>query len=62
MTNKETYSSRFYTAKEVAIMLDISVTSAYRIIKDLNDDLKEDGYIVISGRIGKSYLESKIRM
>jgi len=51
---------RFYNAKDVAEMLEVSETTAYRIIKQLNDQLKSDGYIVIPGRISVTYFESKV--
>lgn len=53
---------RFYTAQDVSKMLGISETSSYRLIKRLNDELKAEGYIIVPGRIGQSYFESKIKM
>ncbi len=54
--------NRFYTAKEIADLLTVSTTTAYRIIKQLNDELKEQGYIIVPGKIGRNYFESKIVM
>ncbi len=51
--------SSFYKAKEVSKILDISVTQSYRIIKKLNQELEEKGYIVIAGRIPKKYFQEK---
>lgn len=53
---------RFYTIKDVSIMLGISESSAQRIIKKLNKELEQEGYIVIAGKIGRDYFESKIMM
>ncbi|MBM7562525.1 transcriptional regulator [Fusibacter tunisiensis] len=58
-TNK---SICFYNAKDVSDILGISLTSAYRIIKNLNDNLKKDGYIIVPGRISKKYFETKVMM
>ena len=53
-------TNRFFTAKEVATILQISPVSAYRLIKKLNEELKNQGKITISGRISKRYFEEKI--
>lgn len=53
---------RYYTAPEVAEFLGVSLTSAYRIIKQLNDNLKAEGFIVVPGKIGKSYFHKKVAM
>lgn len=61
LMNKEMNKlKRFYNAKDVAEMLEVSETTAYRIIKQLNDQLKNDGYIIIPGRISINYFESKV--
>lgn len=56
MTNQ----SRIYiTAPEMADMLGISVGHAYKIIRSLNQELKNDGYIVIAGKIPKDYFKKR---
>ena len=45
----------YLTAPEVAESLRISVAFAYKIMRDLNAELKQKGYIVISGRVNKQY-------
>lgn len=47
----------YYTAQEVADMLGISRGHAYRIVKKLNEELSEKGFIIIAGKIPKKYLE-----
>lgn len=49
----------FYTAEDIAKILNISKPTAYRIIKGLNVELREKGFIVISGRVPKKYFEEK---
>jgi transcriptional antiterminator len=51
---------RFLGAKEVQEILKVSETSAYRIIKKLNDELESKGYLVIAGKISKKYFEEKV--
>lgn len=52
-------NSRFYTAKEVSEMLDISQSKAYQLIKNLNTELDEKGYITIAGKVPKAYFNEK---
>ncbi len=54
--------SKFLNAEQVAEILGISITSAYRIIRRLNDELKQKGFITVSGRISKTYFESKVAL
>ncbi len=49
----------FYTAMEVSEMLGVSKGCAYRVIRRLNDELREKGYIVIAGKIPKQYFRDK---
>lgn len=53
---------RFLRAEDVAIMLGVSTVTGYRIIKQLNDQLKEQGYIVVAGKISKRYFNEKVYM
>ena len=48
-----------YTALEVQDMLGVSRGHAYKVVKVLNEQLKEQGFIVIAGRIPKKYFEEK---
>ena len=41
----------FITAKELAVMLNISTGHAYKVIHRLNDELTQKGYLTFSGRI-----------
>lgn len=52
--------SLFMKAEELQELLGISRSESYRIIKKLNDDLKEKGFIVLSGRVSRKYLEEMI--
>ena len=46
---------RFLRAEDVAKELDISTAYAYKVIRQLNDELKEKGYLTISGRVNRDY-------
>ena len=43
------------TAQDVVDMLGVSKGHAYKIIRQLNKELEDNGYIVVSGKIPKAY-------
>ena len=47
----------YYTAAEVAEMVGVGRTSAYAIIKKLNQELAKAGYLVVDGKLPKEYFE-----
>lgn len=49
----------FITAAEMAEILGISKPYAYKIIKQMNEDLEANGFITISGKASKKYFEEK---
>ena len=51
-------ASRFLmTAEDVAEELGISKPYAYRIIKDMNEELKKKGYLIINGKVSRKFFE-----
>lgn len=53
-------SKRFLNVNDVADYLDISVPTAYKIIRRLNDELNKMGYLTASGRVSKIFFEQKV--
>ena len=51
-------SKQFMTAEEVADILGYSVGQAYKIIRELNTELK--GYIIRNGRIPRKYFYERV--
>ena len=51
--------NNFMRADDVARELGISRSHAYKIMQKLNAELKEKGYLTISGRINRKYLTEK---
>lgn len=49
----------FITAQELAEMLGISKPYAYKLIKQMNDELRDKGFITISGKVSRRYFEEK---
>lgn len=51
--------SQFIDAKEIASTMDVSISKAYEIIRRLNSELKEMGYLVVRGKVSKAYFQEK---
>ena len=49
----------FLRVDEVAEILGISKSYAYKIVQKLNAELKEQGFITITGRVNKQYFLEK---
>ena len=47
---------KMLNAKQVAELLDISVSYAYKVIDQLNKELAKAGYLTISGKVDSLYL------
>ncbi len=45
----------FMSVDEVAQTLGVSKSYAYKIVHQLNAELKAEGYLTISGRVNKQY-------
>lgn len=54
-----TQSKIYITASELAESLGISMGQAYKIIRNLNNELAKDGYITVAGKCPRRYLEEK---
>ena len=52
-------SNTFMKVDEVAETLGIFKSYAYKIVQKLNAELKEKGYLTISGRVNKQYFMEK---
>lgn len=53
-------TTSFMSVDEVAKELGISKSYAYKIVHKLNDELKQKGYMTISGRINRNYFKEKL--
>ena len=49
----------FLRVEEVAQELGISKSHAYKVIHKLNEELKEKGYLTISGRVNRNFFMEK---
>lgn len=51
----------FVTAGEVAQELGVSISKpfAYKLVRQMNEELEEKGFITIAGRVSRKYYEEK---
>ena len=52
-------NQNFMRVEEVAQELGISKSHAYKVIHKLNEELKEKGYLTISGRVNRNFFMEK---
>lgn len=50
----------FMRADDVARELGVSKSYAYKLIQRLNAELREEGYLTISGRVSRRYFTEKL--
>lgn len=48
-------NKKFLKAEDISEMLGVSRSKAYQIIKDLNAELENKGYITVRGKISAKY-------
>lgn len=53
-------SEKFIRAEEVAEVMEISVAYAYKIIRKLNQELSDKGFITITGRVNREYFNERV--
>ncbi len=51
--------SKFITTVELANELGVSKSFAYKIVRQLNDELKAKGYMIVSGKVSRVFYEEK---
>lgn len=49
----------FVRAEEVSQELGISKPYAYKLVREMNEELKQKGFITIPGRVSRRYFEEK---
>lgn len=49
----------YYSASDLSAMLDISKAKAYGIIRQLNAELQEKGYIILRGKVPMAYFDER---
>ncbi len=49
----------FLSVKEVSKILGMSIPYSYKVVAKLNEQLEQEGYMVIPGKISKAYFQEK---
>ena len=52
--------NKFIRAEEVAQELSVSKPYAYKLIRQLNEELKAKGFITITGRVNRQYFYERL--
>lgn len=50
----------FVRAKEIAEEMGVSESKAYKIIRQLNNELKDQGFVTVQGRLSRQYFEERV--
>lgn len=51
--------SEYMTAKELAEMVGVSESKAYCFIRQMNDELKAQGYFIVRGKVPRKYARER---
>lgn len=51
--------NKFLRVEEVAEELGVSKPYAYKLIRQLNDELKQQGFLTIAGRVNRQYFNER---
>lgn len=50
----------FMDAEEVARQMNVSKAYAYKVIHQLNEEMKKMGYVTVAGRVNRKYFMKKV--
>ena len=50
---------KFYGPTDIMGMLDVSKPKAYQVMKELNDELEKDGFLVRPGRVSAKHFNKR---
>lgn len=59
-TQVKSEKSMFITAIEVSEIMGVSKAYAYRVIKQLNEELNQKGFLVVQGKTSKKYFNERV--
>lgn len=55
----DTVDKIYIGAKEISSLLDISEALSYKLIRKMNEELREKGFITIQGKVSRKYFQEK---
>ena len=52
-------SKQVYNAQDVAELLGVSISKSYAYIRQMNEELKEKGYLIVRGKVPVAYVQER---
>ena len=52
-------TKQFYTAQDLAGLLEVSESKAYGLIKTMNEELERDNYLTVRCRVPVAYVQKR---
>ena len=52
-------AKQVYDAQDVAELLGVSISKSYAYIRQMNEELKEKGYLIVRGKVPAAYLHER---
>ena len=49
----------YFTVNDVIEILGVSKSKAYKVIREMNDQLAEEGYLIVAGKVPRNYFEKR---
>lgn len=49
----------YLTAKDISELLEVSLSKAYKLVRSMNTELAEKGYLVIPGKVPTAYFKEQ---
>ena len=53
-------SKQVYTAKDISEICEISESKAYSVIRQLNDELENKGFLTFAGKVSIAYFNERM--
>lgn len=60
MANNVKENKLFINAGELSEILGVSIGFSYKLIRELNEELSQKGFLTISGRVSRKYFEHRL--
>lgn len=55
-------ATKYVRVEEIAALCECSISHAYKLMKQLNDELEAQGFITTAGRVSRKYLMERLYM
>lgn len=52
-------AKQFYTAQDLSELLSVSESKSYSLIRTMNDELQQQGFLVVRGRVPVAYVQKR---